>query len=170
MWEGPRYPTAFAMPGPPFGAATWPAKEDTMRATPLQTVKKSFEAKAKLVEQLVPMVDKQHGDTTDAEVKSRLSGLSNKKLLRLYKVEQKVRERFGDRAKLVQAIVDARVAAGLTADATFRAHLDGLPKTRLLDMANEKHGKRPAKMTAEQKARARRGRKAKERAKSAQKK
>lgn len=141
-----------------------------MRATPLQTVKKSFENKAKLVEQLAQSVDKQRGDTTPEQVKARLMGLSNKKLLRLYKVEQKVRERFGDREKLLQHIVDARKAGGLTADAAFRTKLETFTKARLLDLANEKHGTKPAKLTAEQKQKAKRGRKAKARAASAQSK
>lgn len=138
-----------------------------MRPTPSQAVKKSFESKAKLVEQLVPLVDKARGDTTNDHVKSRLMGLPNSKLLRLWKVEQKVREKFGDRAKLVAAIVDARKKAGLTADAKFTEKLEGFTKARLLDISAQNHGERPAKQTAEQKMKTKRGRKAKERAASA---
>lgn len=136
-------------------------------ATPLQSVKKSFESRAKLVAELAPMVDKLNGDTSDDQVKSRLMGLSNSKLLRLYKVEQKVRERFGDRAKLIAHLVDARKKAGLTADETYRAKLETFSKARLLDLANQKHGEKPAKLTADQKAKRRRGRKEKAREASA---
>jgi hypothetical protein len=138
-----------------------------MRQAPLQVIKKNFENRAKLVDQLADMVDKQHGDTSRDEVRSRLMGLSNKKLLRLYRVEQKVREQFGDRAKLVEHLVSARKTAGFTADDTFKTKLETFTKARLLDLANSNLGERPAKLTPEQKAKARRGRKAKERAKSA---
>lgn len=116
-----------------------------MRPTPVQTVKKSFESREKLVKELVELVDKQHGDTTADEVKSRLMGLSNRKLLRLYRVEQAVRERFGDRAKLVAHLTDARKRAGLTVDAAFEQALAEASKARLLDMAKEGYARtRPA--------------------------
>ncbi len=138
-----------------------------MRSTPHQEVKKSFESRAKLVGQLASVVDKQHGDDSDDKVKSRLMGLSNAKLLRLWKVEQKVREQYGDRAKLVAAIVDGRTKAGLTADETFKTKLGTFTKARLLDIANQNHGEKPAKLTSEQKMKTKRGRKARERAQSA---
>jgi hypothetical protein len=138
-----------------------------MRPTPVQTVKKSFEGRAKLVTELAGMVDKQHGDSTPDEVKSRLMGLSNKKLLRLYQVEQKVREKFGDRAKLIEHIVSARKKGGLTADDAFRAKLETFSKARLLDMTRMNHGEKPAKQTAAEKTKSKRGRKQKDRAKSA---
>jgi hypothetical protein len=164
MGRGTR--AAFAMPGgtPP----TWSARGGRMRPTPLQTVKKTFEGRAKLVEQLAGMVDKQNGDTTTEEVKSRLMGLSNKKLLRLYQVEEKVRQRFGDRTKLVAHIVDARKKAGLTADEAFQTKLETYSKARLLDLANMGYGEKPVKRSAAEKTADRRGRKAKDRAKSAQ--
>jgi hypothetical protein len=138
-----------------------------MRQTPFQEVKKSFEGRAKLVEQLAGMVDKQHGDSTPEQVKSRLMGLSYSKLLRLWKVEQKVRERFGDREKLIAAIVDARKKAGLTADDTFKKSLENHSKARLLDLSNMNHGERPKKLTPDQKMAKKRGRKTRERAASA---
>lgn len=137
-----------------------------MGASPLQIVKDKFGGRAKLVEQLVGMVDKQNGDDSTDQVKSRLMGLSNEKLLRLYKVEQTVRERFGDRAKLVAKIVDARKQAGLTVDDAYRAKLDGFSKARLLDLSREKHPERAQKLTPEQKLASKRGRKQRERAAS----
>lgn len=141
-----------------------------MASTPHQTVKKNFESRAKLVEQLVGMVDKQHGDATPEQVKSRLMGLPNKKLVRLYQVEQKVREKFGTREKMVAHIVDARKKAGLTADATFQKVLDGYTKARLLDMTKMTYASAPKKQTPEQRLAKKRGRKAKERALSKLKK
>lgn len=135
-----------------------------MRMSPLQKVKKNFESRAKLVDQLVGSVDRQHGDTSDDQVRSRLMSLSNQKLLRLYAAEQKVRERFGDKAQLVEHILGARKKAGLTADAIFRAKLEASSKARLLDIAREKHPDAPAKQTPEQRLAKKRGRKERERA------
>ena len=137
-----------------------------MRPNPLAQVKESFESREKLVEQLVGMVDKLHGDTKD-EVKARLAGLSNKKLLRLYRVEQTVRERFGDRKKLVEHIIEARQKAGLTADESYRDKLASYSKARLLDLTRQKLGEAPKKWTPEQKLRSKRGKKQRERAQAA---
>lgn len=138
--------------------------EVVMRPSPLSIVKDKFGGRAKLAEQLASSVDKQHGDESTDQVKSRLMGLSNAKLLRLYRVEQQVRERFGDRTKLVQSILDARKKAGLPSDATVKAALDGATKARLLDMSRQKLGEKPAKQTPEQKLANKRGKKARARA------
>lgn len=135
-----------------------------MKATPLQTVNDKFGGRSKLVDTLVPMVDAQRGDESKDEIRSRLMGLSNQKLLRLYRVEQTVRERFGDRAKLVAHIVDARKKAGLTADAEFEGKLETFSKARLLDLTRMNLPERPAKQTPEQKLARKRGKKARERA------
>lgn len=137
-----------------------------MRPTPMQTVKKNFESREKLAAELAGMVDPMHGDSSTDETKARLMGLSNKKLLRLYQVEQKVRERFGDKSKLVDHIIDARKKAGHTADATYRAKLETYSKARLLDMTRMKYGERPTKQTPEQRLASKRGRKQKARAQS----
>ncbi len=141
-----------------------------MASTPHQTVKKNFESRAKLVEQLVGLVDKQNGDSTPEQVKSRLMGLPNKKLVRLYQVEQKVREKFGTREKMLAHIVDARKKAGLSADAAFQKILDGYTKARLLDMTKMTYAAKATKQTPEQRLAKKRGRKAKERALSKLKK
>lgn len=135
-----------------------------MKPTPLQTVKEQFGSREKLVDALVPLVDAQRGDSGNDSIRSRLMGLSNHKLLRLYRVEQKVRERFGDRAKLMEHILSARKQAGLTADADYQRKLDGFSKARLLDLTRMKLPERPAKQTPEQKLAAKRGKKARARA------
>lgn len=123
-----------------------------MKPTPLQIVKDKFGSRAELANKLSGMVDKVHGDTSNAQVKSRLMGLSNPKLLRLYAVEQAVRERFGSKDNLVDAIVEARKSAGHTADETFRTKISGYSKARLLDMTRQKLGSRAEKLTDEEKA------------------
>lgn len=128
-----------------------------MALSPLQIVKEKFGGRAQLVSQLVGLVDKQNGDAGEAQIKSRLMGLSNAKLLRLYRVEQAVRERFGDREKLVASIVDARKKGGLTVDDAFKAKLAGFTKARLLDLANQAYAPAPAKLTPAQKLAKKRG-------------
>jgi|GEM_PF-1832074 len=137
-----------------------------MRKTPLQIVKEKFGGREKLVGELVGMVDKMHGDDSDASVKSRLMGLSNQKLIRLYTVEQKVRERFGDKAKMITHVMDARKKAGLTADATLQTKLETYSKAQLLDMTRINFGTAAVKQTAEQRMASKRGKKQRARAKA----
>ncbi|MGF1511702.1 MAG: hypothetical protein ACFB9M_19575 [Myxococcota bacterium] len=135
-----------------------------MKKTPLQTVNHRFGSREKLVEELVKTADRLKGDTSESETRSRLMGLSNSKLLRLAQVEQTVRERFGDRVKLIKHIVETRTAAGHTADADFEGKLETYSKARLLDMTRIRLGDRTPKQTPEEKLARKRGRKAKERA------
>ncbi len=135
-----------------------------MKPTPHQTVTKSFESRTNLVEKLSEMVDKQHGDSSAADVKSRLMALSNKKLLRLYQAEQKVRERFGDKDGLIKHILEKRKAAGFTADEALRTKLEGFTKARLLDISRQRFPERPKKQTPEQRLKSKHGRKQRARA------
>lgn len=132
-----------------------------MKPTPLQIVKEKFGGRDALAGELAAMVDKMHGDESTDDVKSRLLGLSNPKLLRLYRVEQTVREQYGDKAKLVDHLIEKRRDAGHTADDTFREKLSGYTKARLLDLTRQKFGARPEKLTPEQKKALKRGKKAK---------
>jgi|SRR5688572_22484408 len=135
-----------------------------MKPTPHQVVKKNFEGRAGLVAKLVDMVDMHHGDTTKDEVKSRLMALSNQKLLRLYRVEQKVRERFGDKDGMIKHILEQRTAAGYTADDTLKTKLENMSKAELLDMTRRRHPAKPKKQTAEERLAKKRGRKQRARA------
>ena len=111
-------------------------------------VKESFGDRASLVAELVKLVDRRHGDSSNDDVKSRLMGLSNAKLLRLYRVEQAVRESYGDRDKLESAIIDARQKAGLTADDSFKTKLATYTKAQLVDMTNMRVGSEKIRTTA----------------------
>jgi hypothetical protein len=135
-----------------------------MGTSPVETVKDKFGGRAKLVEQLVGMVDRMNGDQSAEQTKSRLMGLSNAKLVRLYKAEQTVRERFGDRAKLVAHILSERKKAGLTVDDSYQAKLAGYTKARLLDLTKQNLPARDEKRTPEQRLASKRGRKARARA------
>ncbi|MBI4818200.1 MAG: hypothetical protein HY791_18195 [Deltaproteobacteria bacterium] len=134
-----------------------------MKPAPAAVVNKTFGGKKALVEKLAPLVDDLAGEGPE-KLKGRLSSLSNKKLLHLYQVEQKVRERFGDRTKLVEHLMSARKTAGLTADEIFRNKLATFSKARLLDLARQRLSDRPKKLTPEQKLASKNGRKERERA------
>jgi hypothetical protein len=135
-----------------------------MKKTPLQLVQETFGSREKLVDELVKTADRHPDDDSDAQTRSRLMGLSNSKLLRLIRVEQTVRERFGDRDKLVDHIIETRRAAGHTADDAYRAKLDTYGKARLLDLTRIKYGEPAVKLTPEQRLKAKRGKKQRERA------
>lgn len=127
-----------------------------MRLSPLQKVNKQFGDRKELINQLLPLVDRRDGDT-DASVRSRLGGLSNGRLLRLWDVEQQLRERFGSREALVDKLVEARKAAGHTSIDAVRAKLSGYSKARLLDLTRQKLAPAPQKLSSEQRIKARRG-------------
>ncbi len=131
-----------------------------MKPTPLQIVKEKFGSREALASQLAGMVDRMHGDGSEAQVKSRLMGLSNPKLLRLYTVEQKVREAYGDKAKLVEHILSTRREAGHSADEAYRTKIETFTKARLLDLTKQKLGPKPEKLSPEEKQRRKRGKKA----------
>lgn len=137
-----------------------------MKPTPMQVVNDEFGGREKLVDQLAGMVDRHPDDDSTDDTKKRLNGLSNQKLLRLYRVEQKVRERFGDRDALVEHVISARQKAGHTADDAYRTKLADYTKAKLLDLTRQKLGEKPAKQTPEERLAKKRGRKQRERAQS----
>jgi hypothetical protein len=100
------------------------------KETPLQTVKRLYGSKEKLVDSLVD-VAKSAGEEA-AEVKSRLLSASNKQLLRLAEVSATVKDRYGSRDKLAESVADA---LGRAKDSDYVAKLKTLPGARLLDLA-----------------------------------
>jgi hypothetical protein len=101
---------------------------------PLGTVKQRFESKDNLVEAVkqfindelwLPRLSSDRGGTKD------LKHVSNTKLLRLHQIFTEVKQSFGSRAKLIDAILELRSRAK---DAGFRARLDAYPVPRLLDL------------------------------------
>jgi len=101
------------------------------KETPLQTVKRLYGSKEKLVDGLVD-VAKSAGEEA-AEVKSRLLAVSNKKLLRMAEVSKQVKDRYGDRDKMVDALVST---IGRAKDNDYVAKLRTLSTGRLFDMVS----------------------------------
>jgi hypothetical protein len=118
--------------------------------SPLARVKEEFGGKDKLVDKLVGLVDA--GDESKDDLRRRLLGAANSKLLRLHVVATKVKEQ-GGHDKLAAA---AAAGVGHGKDKDYVAKIGTFSNGRLVDMleAAERSAKRksaaPAK--AEKKA------------------
>jgi len=102
-----------------------------MKRSPLQEVKERFTDKENLVKELAPMLSKRD-EESDGEFRSRLQSASNAKLLHLHKVETELRDRFGTREKLVDAICHMTFA-DKKVDQDYRGKLLTLSSARLMD-------------------------------------
>jgi hypothetical protein len=117
-------------------------------ASPLARVKEEFGGKDKLVDKLVGLVDA--GEESKDDLRKRLLGAANSKLLRLHLVATKVKEQ-GGRDKLAAA---AATAVGHGKDKDYVAKLGTFSNGRLVDLleAGERRAKRKAKAPAAPKA------------------
>jgi hypothetical protein len=84
--------------------------------------------KDKLLDQVVDVLER--GDESKEELKARLKGAANSKLLRLLAMGKAVKERFGSKAKLIDALVALENRAK---DKDYRHKLETWPAARLLD-------------------------------------
>ncbi len=106
-------------------------KTKSARETPLTQVKRLHGSKETLIDALAADLARESGDSKD-EVKERLAGAPNAKLLRLHTALASVREKYGSKDKLIQAISQAK---GHGKDQDYAAKLQSYSITRLLDMA-----------------------------------
>lgn len=96
---------------------------------PLSVVGEKFGGKDKLVDKIVALLD---SDDSKEDLKKRLLGVANKKLLKLHGVATTVKEKFGgSHDKLVAAVA---AALGRGKDADFVKALDAHSDARLLDI------------------------------------
>jgi len=103
------------------------------RKSPLAVVQERFGDKSKLVEAVKGFMTEELwlGRTSSDRGGSRgLEHVSNAKLLRLHATFSEVKEKFGTRAKLIDAILDAEKRAK---DAGYRTRLEAYPVPRLYD-------------------------------------
>jgi hypothetical protein len=119
--------------------------------SPLARVKEEFGGKDKLVDKLVGLVDA--GDESKDDLRRRLLGAANSKLLRLHVVATKVKEQ-GGHDKLAAAAATGR---GHGKDKDYVAKLGSFSNGRLVDMldAADRAAKRkaaPKKVRTERKA------------------
>ena len=99
-----------------------------MSKTPLKRVTEEHGSKEALLDKVVAVLE--HGDESKDEVKARLKGAANAKLLRLLDVGSAVKERFGSKDKLVDALLTLENHAK---DKDYKTKLLGWSPARLLD-------------------------------------
>lgn len=100
------------------------------KESPLARVKRLHGSKEALIEALAGDLARETGDNRD-EAKERLAGAPNTKLLRLHQALSSLRDQYGGKDKLVQALSEAR---GHGKDKDYAAKLETYSITRLLDM------------------------------------
>lgn len=101
--------------------------------TPLSTAKDKFGDKAKLVAEVEKLAKNDELWVSRLNEKKGLAHVSNAKLLRLHATFSAVKEKFGTRAKLIDAICDLEKR---TKDEGFKTRLGHYPVPRLWDMYN----------------------------------
>jgi hypothetical protein len=99
--------------------------------TPLAAVKEAFENKAKLVAELEKFTKDDELWVSRTNKDKGLSHVSNAKLLRLHRTFTEVKEKFGTRAKLIDAICEIEKRSK---DEGFKKRLGAYPVPRLYDM------------------------------------
>jgi hypothetical protein len=117
--------------------------------SPLAITKERFGDKSKLVEAVKAFATEELWLARTASDRGKDKGLehvSNAKLLRLHDTFAAVKEKFGTRAKLVDAILEAE---NRVKDAGFKKRLEAYPVPRLFDLY--KSAAKRAKAAAAQK-------------------
>ena len=102
-------------------------------STPLSTVQKRFGSKEKLVDAISKLGDDLWIDRLSSSRggSKGLKHVSNAKLLRLHNIFEQVKEQFGTRDKLIDAVMEQR---NNLKDADYRKRLAAYPVPRLFDM------------------------------------
>jgi hypothetical protein len=99
--------------------------------SPLSAVKDTFGDKAKLVAELEKFTKDDDLWVSRVNASKGLAHVSNAKLLRLHKTFSAVKEKFGSRAKLIDAIAEVEKRAK---DDGYKTRLGAYPVPRLWDM------------------------------------
>ena len=119
-----------------------------LKLSPLARVKEEFGGKDKLVDKIVGVLDS--GDESKDELRKRLLGVSNTKLIRLFSVATRTKQ-AGGHDKLVATTAEKLKRAK---DKDYVAKLEDFSNGRLLDMLQSAEG-RSASAAAGQGRRAR---------------
>ena len=98
---------------------------------PLSHLKKKFENKAKLVSELEAFTKDEDLWVSRLNAGKGLAHVSNAKLLKLHTTFTAVKEKFGTRAKLIEAIAEIEKRAK---DDGYKTHLQAYPVPRLWDL------------------------------------
>src|SRR5215510_13888672 len=104
------------------------AAEEALNQSPLARVKDEFGGKDKLVDKIVGVLDS--GDESKDDLRKRLLGVANNKLIRLHSVATRSKA-AGGHDKLVASTAERLNRAK---DKDYVGKLDSLSDARLLDM------------------------------------
>ena len=110
------------------------AAAEAVKQSPLARVKEEFGGKDKLVDKIVGVLD---SDESKDELRKRLLGVANSKLIRLFSVATKTKQ-AGGHDKLVSATAEKLNRAK---DKDYVAKLDEFSNGRLLDMFQAAEGR-----------------------------
>ena len=111
------------------------AAAEALKLSPLARVKEEFGGKDKLVDKIVGVLDS--GDESKDELRKRLLGVSNTKLVRLFSVATRTKQ-AGGHDKLVATTAEKLKRAK---DKDYVAKLDDFSNGRLLDMLKSAEGR-----------------------------
>ena len=116
-----------------------------MSKSPLHQVNADFGGKDKLVDKIVGLLGS--GEEPRDELRKRLLGAANSKLIRLHRVASTVKDKFGSKDKLVDATA---TQLGKTRDKDYVEKLGSFSSGKLLDLlrAGVKRGVPPVKAAA----------------------
>ena len=120
----------------PKAARAPKAEHKALPRHPKARVGATHESKAALAKTLAKSLARK--DEDDGQIAERLTTASNQQLLRLHDVVSTVKEKYGDRAKLIAKLGELEKKA---TDKDYLAKLDTLGLPQLLDMARA-HDKR----------------------------
>jgi hypothetical protein len=99
--------------------------------SPLAAVKEKFGEKAKLVAELEKFTKDDDLWVSRTNQDKGLKHVSNAKLMKLHRTFSEVKEKFGTRAKLIDAILEVEKR---TKDEGYKTHLSAYPVPRLYDL------------------------------------
>jgi len=117
--------------------------------SPISAVKETFGDKAKLVAELETIAKSDELWVSRLNANKGLAHVSNAKLLRLHKTFTTVKDKFGTRAKLIDAIAELEKRAK---DEGYKTRLGAFPVPRLWDMYQSAEKRAGAPARAEKKA------------------
>lgn len=109
-----------------------------MKKMPMQKVKEQFGGKDKLVDKLLGLM-KRPAEATKDQFRKQLKAQSNRKLMILLDRETAIKEKWGGRDKLVDALLQTRMGKNKKIDEGYRKHLDLRSNGQLLDLARRHH-------------------------------
>jgi hypothetical protein len=101
-----------------------------MKNSPVSVVKEQFQSKEKLVEAVQKLATSEMWLDRVSPNKG-LGRVSNQKLLRLHALLSDIKNRFGDRSKLISAILELEKRGK---DAGYQQRLESYPLPRLVDL------------------------------------